>query len=120
MDVERLEMIIIFVTDIERSISWYEDVLEFSLVSHHGDFAALQAGDSRVGLHGGANPEPELRNAGTMPVFKVKAYTEAKATLEARGCDFIFENSTPVARFGTFLDPDGNPLQIMETLEGDG
>lgn len=113
MNIQGLEMVIIFVTDVEESVRWYQEVLGMSLVSVHGDFATLQAGESRIGLHGGANTQPDLRNAGSMPVFRVGAYTEAKARLEARGCAFVFENSTPVSRFGTFLDPDGNPLQIM-------
>jgi len=113
VDIQGLEMVIIFVTDLENSIRWYQEVLGMSLVSHFGDFATLQAGESRIGLHGGANTEPDLRNAGSMPVFRVEAYMEVKEMLEGRGCVFVFEDSTPVAHFGTFLDPDGNPLQIM-------
>jgi catechol 2,3-dioxygenase-like lactoylglutathione lyase family enzyme len=114
LHIERLEMVVIFVTDVEKSIQWYLDTLGMSLVSRHGDFATLQAGESRIALHGGANPEADLRNAGSLPVFKVQAYESAKEDLASKGCDFVFENSTPVSIFGTFLDPDGNPLQIME------
>jgi catechol 2,3-dioxygenase-like lactoylglutathione lyase family enzyme len=115
LHIERLEMVIIFVTDVEKSVQWYQDTLGMSLVSRHGDFATLKAGESRIALHGGAIPEADLRNAGSMPVFKVAAYAAAKKGLESKGCDFVFENSTPASIFGTFLDPDGNPLQIMET-----
>ena len=117
MDIERLQMVIIFVADVEESVRWYEDVLEMTLLSHHGEFATLRAGESQIGLHGGAGPGAEPRNVGAMPVFKVEAYEAAKATLEARGCQFVFEDSTPVSRFGTFLDPDGNQLQIMASRQ---
>jgi hypothetical protein len=50
-----------------------------------------------------------------MPVFKVKDYQAIKTALEVKGCEFVFENSTPASIFGTFTDPDGNPLQIMQS-----
>jgi catechol 2,3-dioxygenase-like lactoylglutathione lyase family enzyme len=115
MEILGLEMVIIFVTDMDQSVRWYQDVLGMSLVSRHGDFASLQVGDSRIALHGGANPEPDLQNAGSMPVFKVKDYQAIKTALEVKGCEFVFENSTPASIFGTFTDPDGNPLQIMQS-----
>ena len=116
MEIMGLVMVIIFVTDMERSVQWYQDVLGMSLVSQYGDFANLQVGNNRIALHGGAKPQPDLRNVGSMPVFKVEDYPAAKEALEAKGCEFIFENSTPAAVFGTFTDPDGNPLQIMQSL----
>ena len=114
MEIKRLEMVIIFVSDVEHSISWYQDTLGMSLLSHHGDFAALRAGESQIGLHGGANTGIDLRNAGTMPVFQVSDYQMARDKLVSRGCEFIFEDSAGESQFGTFLDPDGNPLQIMQ------
>ena len=31
----------------------------------------------------------------------------------AKGCVFTFENSAGNATFGSFSDPDGNPIQIL-------
>lgn len=113
---KRLDMIIIYITNMERSHEWYQEVLGLTPLSQHGDFATLQVGDSRIGLHGGANTEPDLLNAGSMPVFQVEDYQQAKSALQSKGVQFVFENSTPTAAFGTMLDPDGNPLQIMQRL----
>ena len=114
MEIKRLEMVIVFVSDVKDSIRWYQDTLGMSLLSHHGDFAILRAGESQIGLHGGANTGVDLRNAGTMPVFQVLDYQQARDALVSRGCEFIFEDRAGESQFGTFLDPDGNPLQIMQ------
>jgi len=110
---------LIFVTDVARSVAWYRDVLELPVRHHHGDFALLDTGNIPLALHGGAGTGDAgvpgaPRDRGTMAVLRVADYAAAKATLEARGCRFTFENQTPHAVFGTFSDPDGNPLQIIE------
>lgn len=110
--IEGQVMTLLFVSDVERAAQWYQDVLGMALRTRHGDFATLEAGGAVLGLHGGAAPGGAPREDGTIPVLRVADYGEAKTTLEARGCAFTFENQTPAARFGTFHDPDGNPLQI--------
>ena len=115
MEIERVQMVIIFVIDVEHSVRWYQEVLGMRLLAHRGDFATVSAGASQIGLHGGANPGVDLRNAGAMPVFQVPDYQTARDELAARGCAFIFEDSAGETQFGTFLDPDGNPLQISQS-----
>jgi len=105
-------MTLLFVSDVTRAVDWYRDVLGMTLRSHHGDFATLEAPGTVFGLHGGAPAGGPKREGGTIPVLRVADYPAAKAALEAKGCAFTFENQTPAARFGTFHDPDGNPLQI--------
>lgn len=75
-------------------------------------FASLGVGSQRLGLHAGEVLSGD--RSGSMPVFEVDDYSETKAALELRGCDFYFENETPKAIFGSFRDPDGNSLQIMQ------
>lgn len=116
VEIKQLEMVILFVSDVNASVTWYQTVLGLTVVAQHGDFASLQAGDSRVALHGGLEQPAGAREQTTMPVFAVADYEAAKQQLEALGCHFYFENSTPAAQFGSFLDPDGNPLQIMQTV----
>lgn len=114
MLIHGVDMVLVMVTDTARSVAWYRDVLELPVRFHHGDFAILETGDIPLALHGGAEAgagAPQGR--GTIAVLRVEDYAEAKATLESRGCTFVFENETPQARFGTLLDPDGNPLQIL-------
>lgn len=114
MLIQRVDSVLIFAADVARSVAWYRDVLELPVRMHHGDFAVLDAGGATLALHGGLSATPDPRAAQTMPVLGVADYAAAKALLEARGCVFTFENQTPGAVFGTFSDPDGNPLQIIQ------
>ena len=112
MLIQGLDSVMFFTRDTAASVAWYRDVLGLQLLHQHGDFAVLAAGDARVSLHGGAPPEGHGA-AGVTPVFRVADYAQAKAELEARGCVFTFENSAGNATFGSFSDPDGNPIQIL-------
>ncbi len=113
MLVQGVDMVMVMVSDFERSLAWYQEKLELPLRARHGDFAYLDTGGAPLALHGGANSEA-VSDARTTPVLRVADYAAAKATLEERGCAFVFENTTPAAVFGTVLDPDGNPIQILE------
>lgn len=117
MVVQDMSMVIIYVSDVKRSQDWYERVLGLDRVSDFGNFAVMKAGDFRVGLHAGENSPGKQGNRRTMPVFAVQDYAGAKSALQAMGCEFFFENETPANRFGTFSDPDGNAVQIMQALQ---
>jgi len=104
-------MVLVYVNDVAESVKWYEATLELPVFFQDAGFASLGVGDQRLGLHSGANTDAKT---GSTPVFKVDDYLAAKVVLESRGCDFYFENETQNAVFGSFKDPDGNPLQIMQ------
>lgn len=114
-----LDMVMLFTSDMDRALAWYQDVLGLTTRARHGDFAVLETGGVPIALHGGADPAvAAARSAGATPVLRVDDYAAAKAALEAKGCAFTFENRTPHAVFGSFADPDGNPLQIIQRLGG--
>lgn len=115
MLVQGVDMVMVMVSDFERSLAWYQEVLELPVRTRHGDFAYLETGGVPLALHGGAESGGvgTASASGSTPVLRVADYAAAKATLEERGCKFVFENSTPTALFGTVLDPDGNPIQIL-------
>jgi catechol 2,3-dioxygenase-like lactoylglutathione lyase family enzyme len=114
MKVLGLDMVLVFVTDMDRSLAWYQDRLGLKLLSRHGDFAVLDTGGVPLALHGGGEPEAGSRNHGTLASFRVADYAAAKAQLEEAGSPFVFENQQGNSVFGTFLDPDGTPLQIIQ------
>ena len=116
MLVTGVDMVLLFVTDMERSLAWYQGVLGLPLRFRHGDFAVLETGGVPLALHGGARPCGTPESHGTLLSLAVADYPAARATLEARGCAFTFENRSERAIFGTFADPDGTPLQIQGPL----
>lgn len=116
MFVSQIPMVLIFVSDVERSAKWYQETLEIPVLYEDTGFASFQVGGQRLALHYGEAAGSGNASSGSLPVFEVADYVAAKKTLESRGCEFYFENETPNARFGSFKDPDGNPLQIMQSL----
>lgn len=120
MLIQDVDTVIVFVTDLERSIEWYSEVLELPLEWQRGDFAMFNAGNIPLALHGGAQPCDVRENHGSLISFAVEDYASVKAKLVSRGCQFVFENQSPDAIFGTFLDPDGNTLQIAQKKRDDG
>ena len=106
-----ISMVLIYVTDVAESAKWYAATFELPVLYQDEGFASLGVGDQRLGLHTGGSSEAK---SGSTRVFKVDDYPASKASLESRGCEFYFENETPNAVFGSFRDPDGNALQIMQ------
>ncbi len=115
MLIQGVDMVLVMVSDFERSLRWYQEVLELPLRARYGEFAYLETGGVPLALHGGAS-EGATAGSSVLPVLLVDDYASAKSKLEERGASFTFENTTPAARFGTFHDPDGNGLQILERL----
>ncbi len=62
-----------------------------------------------------------VETGGATAVFEVGDLDAARAALEARGVEFV-ERASEVegfARFASFLDPDGNRVQIIEYARGE-
>jgi predicted enzyme related to lactoylglutathione lyase len=54
-------------------------------------------------------------------VFAVDDLNRAKAELTSRGVAFVHEGDVEgYARFASFLDPEGNTVQIIEYTSGPG
>ena len=99
--------------DMDRAIAFYTDVVGFPLVRREGgEWAELDAGSVRFALHGS---DEGAQASGTV-VLGVDDLDEARWALEARGAVFdAYVGEVPgYARFATFRDPDGNPVQIIE------
>ncbi|MFQ5460273.1 MAG: VOC family protein, partial [Anaerolineae bacterium] len=112
MLVRGVDMVIVFVSDMDRSLAWYEQVLGLVPKVRHGDWATFDLPGTTLALH--ATGDMPTGGQRTMACFDVEDYAAAKSDLEAKGCRFVFENSTPASIFGTFTDPDGTQLQILQ------
>jgi catechol 2,3-dioxygenase-like lactoylglutathione lyase family enzyme len=99
--------------DLDAAIAFYRDVVGFPLVRRDGDrWAEFEAGPVRLALHG---TEDQTLGSGTV-VLRVDDLDRARWVLESRGAAFdAFVGEVPgLARFATFRDPDGNPVQLIE------
>lgn len=106
------------VTDVERAIGFYRDVLGVPFLFRVPDqpMAFFDCGGVRLYL---GIPETEAYRSRTMMYFRVDDIDEAYRTLSERGVAFLGEphvvhrTEHAALRMAFFTDPDGNNLAVM-------
>jgi glyoxylase I family protein len=99
--------------DLDRALAFYTEVVGLELARREGDeWAELDAGPIRFALHG---TDDDVAGSGTV-VLRVDDLDAARRTLEQRGAvfDAYVGDVEGFARFATFRDPDGHPVQMIE------
>jgi predicted enzyme related to lactoylglutathione lyase len=113
--VGRLDLVFYWVSDMDRAVAFYRDVLRLTLVRRDGDnWAEFDAGGRRMALHcvGEGQAVPA---GGATAVFTVEDLDHAKSVLSARGVRPEHDGDVEgYARFASFRDPEGNPFQLIE------
>jgi catechol 2,3-dioxygenase-like lactoylglutathione lyase family enzyme len=109
------------VSDMTRSIAWYQDVLGFSLLYKMDDIAwcELSTGVAKVNI-GLGQVETVTLKGGMTPTFGVTDITIAKAALDAAGVrqDGDIRDIPGMVRLLTFFDPDGHSLMFYQDISG--
>ena len=107
------------VTDMDRSIAWYRDVLGFSLLYRLEDIAwcELSTGVQRVNLGLGEREEAGGKGGATL-TFGVADIEAAKAELDRHEVrqDGPIQDIPNMVRLLTFFDPDDNALMFYQEL----
>ena len=112
MDV-RIKQLTILVSDMQRSVQFYRDILELTVISVSDDWSEFEAGSIHIALHPGRaneSPIPEAgTDAGTLNIVLHVPDLEATCQdLRNQGIDvdgpLALEGLPPLA---TFSDPDG-------------
>lgn len=108
-----------WVRDMDRAVAFYAGVLGLRLARRDGDsWAEFDVPGGRFSLHGLAE-DRGMAPGGATVVFLVRDLDRAKAALRARKVEVGREGEIPGrARFASFLDPDGNTVQIVEAAGG--
>jgi catechol 2,3-dioxygenase-like lactoylglutathione lyase family enzyme len=108
------------VSDLDRSIAWYRDVLAFELLYRLEDNAwcELKTGVERVNL-GLSQVEETGGKGGATLTFGVEDIEAAKSELDSRGVrqDGPIREIPGLVRLLTFYDPDDNALMLYEDLQ---
>ncbi|HEX6230617.1 MAG TPA: VOC family protein [Actinomycetota bacterium] len=116
-----LDHVWFWVGDMGRAVAFYEGTVGLALLRRDGDvWAELDAGGVRLGLHGAG--DGRAMPAGGTVVLRVDDLDLARTALERRGVrfdDHVGEIDGR-ARFASFADPDGNRLQLIEYVGGEG
>jgi catechol 2,3-dioxygenase-like lactoylglutathione lyase family enzyme len=117
MAVTVIDHVYYWTRDLDASVAFYRDVVGLPLVRRSGDqWAEFDAGPVRLALHG---TDEQVPGSGTA-VFRVDDLDGERAALESRGATFdaFVGEVEGFARFATFRDPDGNPVQLIEYRHG--
>jgi catechol 2,3-dioxygenase-like lactoylglutathione lyase family enzyme len=108
------------VSDMDRGIAWYEEVLGFKLLYRmdHLGWCELESSvkDVNVGLSVTETPNP----GGAVPTFGVADIEDAKAWLESKRVKIDGEviQIEEMVRLLSFYDLDDNALMFFQMLEG--
>ena len=108
------------VTDLDRSLDWYRDMLGFQLVYRLADYGWAEIETPVQGFRIGLGQVEQMAGQGAItPTFRVVDIEDARAHLEKNGVRFDGEtNEVPgMVKLATFYDPDGNPWMLAQVLQ---
>jgi catechol 2,3-dioxygenase-like lactoylglutathione lyase family enzyme len=108
------------VTDLKKSIAWYQDTLGFQLLYHVEEMGwcelATEIPRVNVGL---SQVEKVTKGGGTTLTFGVEDIEHSRKQLEAKKVKFDGPIRTyeGMVRLATFFDPDGNTFMFFQDLQ---
>ena len=110
------------VSDLDKSIDWYQDTLGFNLLYRLDEmgWCEMSTGVARVNV--GLSVTEERKPGGATPTFGVKDIEAARAALENKNVKLDGDIMTipDMVRLQTFYDPDGNALMFYQDLSDNG
>jgi catechol 2,3-dioxygenase-like lactoylglutathione lyase family enzyme len=117
--VNRLDLVFYWVSEMDRAVAFYRDVLGLELLRREdGSWAEFDSGGRRFALHAVGEGQ-SVTAGGATAVFSVEDLDRASAELSSRGVPVAHEGQVEgYARFASFLDPDGNTFQLIEYARG--
>ncbi len=111
MEVRGIDFTVYLVSDMERSVEFYTDLIGKEPDSNWDNtYVEWVINDAAFGLYkAGANP------GGGQVAFNVENLAESLAELQAKGIKVVQDmEETPVCRMAAIADPDGNSVILHE------
>ncbi|MCH7903228.1 MAG: VOC family protein [Armatimonadetes bacterium] len=107
------------VSDVSKSIAWYQDVMGFTLQYHLEEMGWCEMASSvpRVNVGLSQVEKPKVEGGPTL-TWGVKDIDAARSELESKGVKFDGETTEipDMVKLATFFDPDGNHLMLYQDL----
>lgn len=111
--VRKLGAIMLLVSDLERSIAFYRDVLGLDVEKHSDHWAQADVGGTSLGLH--VAPEGGAAEASFSLIFDVDDLDDTFGKVTERGVTAVDDpQDEPYGKIATVHDPDGYPVQLLE------
>jgi catechol 2,3-dioxygenase-like lactoylglutathione lyase family enzyme len=110
--VDRIQSVFFYVSDMERAVAFYEDLLGLRLVERGDEWSALDCGGVRLGLH--RSDAPPGGESGAVVSFRVADAAAAVERLRAGGANVGDVQREPFGLLVHLEDPDGNALRLVQ------
>lgn len=111
----RMEGLTLPVSDLERSLKFYEDLLGFEVEYRKGSFALLRVGEGRIGLMSAEAPGPAEPRKNLHVELGTDDLDRLYEDLKGRGAEFLDPpRDRPWERAMSLLDPDGYRIEFEE------
>ena len=113
--VSRIGVIMLGVTDLERSIEFYQDRVGLTMTGKHEGFAFFDGGEISLALSESLAKTLDGPPGPVEVVFSVEHVRDAHAALVARGVEFDIEPRSVTGPMwaANFRDPDGHQLSVF-------
>jgi predicted enzyme related to lactoylglutathione lyase len=108
------------VTDMDRSIKWYREVLGFELLYRADEIGWCEMKTHMVGVNVGLSQNQDVpQGGGATNVWSVVDIDLAKAHLDSHGVrqDGDIQHIPDLVKLLTFYDPDGNAMMLAQSLQ---
>ena len=122
MKVRAIDLVTLEVSDMDRAVAFYKDMLGLPLgFTYEGMWAEFSAGDDTVALmrksdDSGDSRAPAPRDHLALSVEDVE---QAVEELKAKGVEILSgPDDTPVCHIATLADPGGNKIAIHHRKDG--
>ena len=108
------------VSNLDRSIAWYRDVLGFHLLYKVDEMAWCELASETKGVNVGLSQvEKVAPEGGATLTWGVKDIDSARKILEGKKVRFDGATMTVegMVKLATFYDPDGNKMMLFQDLQ---
>jgi predicted enzyme related to lactoylglutathione lyase len=111
-----LGMIMIVVSDMERSVAFYRDALGLAVKSESPDWIELDAETVSIGLHHHEGEFTASPTTGCTIAFLVEDAERALQELRDKGADVLQDvhREDFGGQLALVADPDGYPIQLLQ------
>jgi len=121
---KKIDYVMVTVSDMERSVQFYRDVLGFTLRFQSSEWTEFETGSTTLALHGGGKPQVQQKDSESKAGFaslglNVPDIDAAFRTLKSRGVVFVMDpllRERERIKLAVFLDPDGLPISIAQNV----
>lgn len=111
------------VTDLDKAIDWYDDVLNFKLLYRLDDMGWCEVSSSVDKVNVGLSVVEEHSPGGSTPTFGVDDIEVAMSMLKSKNVKIDKDGIVTIpnmVKLLTFYDQDGNSLMFYQALQSNG